>query len=437
MTMSRQVPIHEPVPGAMPRRALLAAALALSVVPLAGAPAQQRAASTATAADPLPRAAPEAVGMSSSRLAILTRAMEREVKAKNIPGAVVLIARKGRLVYAQGFGQRDPAGADPMRTDSIFRIYSMTKPIVSVGLMMLVEEGRVALSDPVAKYIPELKDLKVGVEKDGKLDIVAAQRQPTIHDLLRHTSGFTYGVFGKSMVKELYTKAGVDSDDHSNAELVAKLATVPLMYQPGTTWEYGRSTDVLGHVIERATGQPLDAYLQARILGPLGMKDTGFFAEPAKQSRIAEAFATDPDSKANIKLLNVRQKPKYLAGGQGLVSTAADYMRFAQMLLNGGELGGVRILSRKTVDFMASDHLGAIRGPGPGYGFGLGFAVRLVNGLSAVNGNTGDHNWAGYGGTYFWIDPKERLVAVWMMQAPNQRNYYRELYRNMVYGALD
>jgi len=190
-------------------------------------------------------------------------------------------------------------------------------------------------------------------------------------------------------------------------------------------------------VIERATGQPLDAYLQARILGPLGMKDTGFFAEPAQQSRIAEAFATDPDSKASVRLLNVRQKPKYLAGGQGLVSTAADYMRFAQMLLNGGELGGVRILSRKTVDFMASDHLGAIRGPSPGYGFGLGFAVRLVNGLSAVNGNTGDYNWAGYGGTYFWIDPKERLVAVWMMQAPNQRNYYRELYRNMVYGALD
>jgi CubicO group peptidase (beta-lactamase class C family) len=177
--------------------------------------------------------------------------------------------------------------------------------------------------------------------------------------------------------------------------------------------------------------------LQARILGPLGMKDTAFFTEPAQQSRLAEAFATDPDSKANIRLLDVRRKPKYLAGGQGLVSTAADYLRFAQMLLNGGELGGVRILSRKTVEFMASDHLGAIRGPGPGYGFGLGFAVRLVNGLSAVNGNTGDYNWAGYGGTYFWIDPKERLVAVWMMQAPNQRNHYREFFRNMVYGALD
>ena len=376
-------------------------------------------------------------GLSSAGLARIDKAISADVDRGRIPGVVMMVQRDGRLVYSKTIGKQDPASGAPMQEDSIFRIYSMTKPIVSVGLMMLVEEGRVALSDPVAKFIPELKDLKVGVEKDGKLDIVAAQRQPTVHDLLRHTSGFTYGVFGKSMVKDLYAKAGVDSDEHSNAELVAKLATVPLMYQPGTTWEYGRSTDVLGHVIERATGQPLDAYLQARILGPLGMKDTGFFAEPAQQSRIAEAFATDPDSKASVRLLNVRQKPKYLAGGQGLVSTAADYMRFAQMLLNGGELGGVRILSRKTVDFMASDHLGAIRGPSPGYGFGLGFAVRLVNGLSAVNGNTGDYNWAGYGGTYFWIDPKERLVAVWMMQAPNQRNYYRELYRNMVYGALD
>jgi CubicO group peptidase (beta-lactamase class C family) len=209
------------------------------------------------------------------------------------------------------------------------------------------------------------------------------------------------------------------------------------MHQPGTTWEYGRSTDVLGHLIERVTGQALDVYLQQRITGPLGMKDTAFFVEAAALGRLAEAFAKDPDSGAPVNLLDVRAKPKYLAGGQGMVSTAADYLRFAQMLLNGGELGGVRILSRKTVDFMTSDHLGAIRGPGPGYGFGLGFAVRLANGLSSTDGTAGDYNWAGFGGTYFWVDPKERLVAVWMMQAPNQRNYYRELYRNMVYGALD
>ena len=184
--------------------------------------------------------------------------------------------------------------------------------------------------------------------------------------------------------------------------------------------------------------EPLNGLsVQQRILGPLGMKDTAFHADPAKQSRLAEPFAKDPDSGAAINLLNVRQPPKYLAGGQGLVSTAADYLRFAQMLLNGGELGGVRILSRRTVEHMTSDHLGAIRGPGPGYGFGLGFAVRHTSGLSPTNGSGGDYNWAGFGGTYFWVDPKERLIAVWMMQAPNQRNYYRELFRNMVYGAIE
>ena len=375
-------------------------------------------------------------GLSSAGLARIDKAIRADVDRGRIPGAVMMVQRDGKLVYSKTLGKQDPASGAPMQEDSIFRIYSMTKPIVSVGLMMLVEEGRVTLSDPVAKYIPELKDLKVGVEKDGKPDIVAAQRQLTIHDLLRHTSGLTYGVFGRSMVKELYTKAGVDSDQHSNAELVAKLATVPLACtspaRPGSTAvpPTCSGTWSSGPPASRSTTSCRSA------LAPLGMKDTGFFAERASR-RASSRRSPQTRFEANIKLLNVRQKPKYLAGGQGMVSTAADYMRFAQMLLNGGELGGVRILSRKTVDFMASDHLGAIRGPGPGYGFGLGFAVRLVNGLSAVNGNTGDHNWAGYGGTYFWIDPKERLVAVWMMQAPNQRNYYRELYRNMVYGALD
>lgn len=376
-------------------------------------------------------------GFSQEGLARLERAIAADVDRGRIPGVVMMVQRDGQLLYRKTLGKQDPAKGEPMREDSIFRLYSMTKPIVSVGLMMLVEDGRILLSDPLSKHIPELKGLKVGVEKDGKLEIVAAQREPTIHDLLRHTSGFTYGVFGKSLVKELYKKNGVDASDHSNAELVQKLAKVPLMHQPGTTWEYSRSTDVLGHVIERVSGQTLDVYLQARILGPLGMKDTAFYADPARQPRLAEAFAKDPDSGAAINLLKVREPPKYLAGGQGLVSTAADYLRFAQMLLNGGELGGVRILSRKTIEYMTSDHLGALRGPGPGYGFGLGFAVRHGNGLASAEGSAGDYNWAGLGGTYFWVDPKERLVAVWMMQAPNQRNYYRELFRNMVYGALN
>lgn len=348
----------------------------------------------------------------------------------------MMVQRDGRLAFSKTLGKQDPASGTPMREDSIFRAYSMTKPIVSVGAMMLVEEGRLMLSDPVSKHIPELKGLTVGIEKDGKLEIVAAQREPTVQDLLRHTSGFTYGIFGKGMVKDLYTLNGIDGRDHTNAELVKKLATVPLMFQPGTTWEYGRSTDVLGHLIERVSGQTLDDYLQARIIGPLGMKDTAFFVEPAKQGRIAEAFAKDPDSGAQQSLLRVREKPKYLSGGGGMVTTAADYLRFAQMLLNGGELQGVRILSRKTVEYMSADHLGAIRGPGPGYGFGLGFRVRHASGLSSTNGSGGSYDWGGLGGTSFWIDPKERLIAVWMMQAPNQRGYYGQLYRNMVYGAL-
>jgi CubicO group peptidase (beta-lactamase class C family) len=212
---------------------------------------------------------------------------------------------------------------------------------------------------------------------------------------------------------------------------------VPLQVQPGTIWEYGRSTDVLGLVIERVSGQSLDAFLQARILGPLGMRDTAFSVAPARQGLIAEPFAKDPDGGATLGMLEVRKPPQGLFGGHGMVSTAGDYLKFAQMLLNGGELGGVRILSRKTVEYMTSDHLGAMRGPGPGYGFGLGFAVRHANGLSASTGTGSDYNWAGYGGTYFWVDPKEKLVAVWMMQAPNQRNYYRELFRNMVYAAME
>jgi CubicO group peptidase (beta-lactamase class C family) len=380
---------------------------------------------------------PAGAGLSSPGLARLESTLRGEVERGRIPGMVMVVYRDGQPAFTRAIGRQDPQSGAPMREDSIFRIYSMTKPIVSVGIMMLVEEGKITLSDPVAKHIPELKDLRVGVEKDGKLEIVSAQRQPTIQDLLRHTSGFTYGVFGKSMVKELYTKNGIDSNDHTNAELVKKLAQVPLMYQPGTTWEYGRSTDVLGHVIEKVSGQTLDVFLQSRILGPLGMVDTAFYAEPAKQARLAEAFAKDPDSGAAISLLNVRQPPKYLAGGQGLVSTAADYLRFAQMLLNGGELGGVRLLSRKTVEYMSSDHLGALRGPSPGYGFGLGFAVRHANGLSAAPGSAGEYNWSGFGGTTFWVDPKERLIAIFMSQAPNQRNYYRELFRNGVYGALN
>ena len=370
---------------------------------------------------------------SAERLRHLDATVRADVDAGRIPGVVMLVAQNGKVVLQTAYGKKDAAAGTPMTADSIFRIYSMTKPIVSVAALMLVEEGKMQLADPVSKFIPELKDLKVGVEKGGSLELVASSRPITIHDLFRHTSGLTYGVFGKSLVKELYTKNGVDSWDHTNADLVKKLATVPLMFQPGSTWEYSRSTDVLGHVIERISGQDLDRFLEERILKPLGMRDTAFYVDPAKHGRIAEPFAKEP-------LINVRTKPKYLSGGGGMVSTAADYLRFAQMLLNGGELDGVRILSRKTVDYMTSDHLGGVRGPaylpGPGYGFGLGVKVRTSAGEADSPGSIGDYDWGGLGGTYFWVDPKERLIGIWMMQAPGPRVYYRRLMRAMVYGAM-
>lgn len=361
----------------------------------------------------------------------------------------MLIAHRGEVVFEKALGVRDPATSAPLTMDAIFRIYSMTKPIVSVGLMMLVEEGKLLISDPVSKHLPELAGLKVGIEKigdDGKatLSLVPAVREMTVQDLLRHTSGLTYGIFGESLVKSEYRQAGVERMGITNAEFIEKLATVPLAYQPGTTWEYSRSTDVLGVLIERITGLTLDVFIDERILKPLKMHDSGFWVQPDQQHRIAEAFDTDPDSGQQIRLLNIRSKPSFLSGGGGMVSTVHDYLQFANMLRGGGALDGVRLLSPKTVRYMTSDHLSAIPGatasptflPGPGYGFGLGFAVRTSVGAAYTPGSVGDFNWSGLGGTYFWIDPAEDLVAIWMMQAPEQRAHYRQLYRNLVYGAI-
>ena len=401
-------------------------------------------------ASPAPlHAVPSNTSMDPIRLQHITRAVQADIDAKRIPGAVILIAHHDRVVYEAALGMQDPGAGVPMSMDTIFRIYSMTKPIVSVAVMMLVEEGRLLISDAVSKYLPELGRPEVGMEgtdRDGRrvLETVNAQREMTVHDLLRHTSGLTYGIFGASLVKSAYTQAGVERKDVTNAEMVRRLATVPLAYQPGTVWEYSRSTDVLGALIERISGMELDAFLQQRILGPLGMKDRGFWVPEAQQHRLAEAFATDPDSGAAIRLINVRSKPDFLSGGGGMVSTARDYLRFARMLARHGTLDGVRILSRKTVQYMTSDHLGDLPGarstpdflPGPGYGFGLGFAVRIAEGNAIVPGSLGDYNWSGLAGTYFWIDPAEDLVAIWLMQAPEQRAHYRQLFRNLVYAAL-
>jgi CubicO group peptidase (beta-lactamase class C family) len=390
-------------------------------------------------------------GVSSSRLQALTAAARDDIKRGLYPGAVVLVMRNGSVVLSEAVGIQDPKSGAAMKADSIFRIASMTKPIVSVGAMILVEEGRVSLTDPVSRYLPELKGLRVAVEKKDAsgtdvLEEVPAQREMTIHDLLRHTSGLTYGIFGRSLVKQKYKEAGFFGDPTlTGAAFVDRLSKLPLAYQPGSTWEYSHSTDLLGVVLERVSGQPLDAFLSQRIFGPLRMKDTGFFVEAAKQGRIAEPFEIDPDTKAPVRAGDLRAAPKFLSGGGGLVSTAGDYARFAQMLLNGGEVDGVRILSRKTVEFMTSDQLGpgvarnALYFPGPGYGFGLGFAVRTSEGGPATPGSVGDYSWSGAFGTTFFVDPKEGLVSIWMMQRPNMvagADIWRR-YRSMVYATLE
>ena len=393
--------------------------------------------------------APAASPLDPSRLEHLSRVVQADIDAGRIPGAVMLIAHHDRVVYEKALGMQDAAAGVPMSIDTIFRIYSMTKPIVSVAVMMLVEEGRLLISQPVSAILPELGQPMVGVTKAGKdgkpvLETVAARREMTVHDLLRHTSGLTYGIFGESLVKSAYGDAGVERKDVTNAEMVRRLATVPLAYQPGAVWEYSRSTDVLGALVERISGMDLDQFLQQRILGPLGMKDSGFWVPEDQQHRLAEAFDTDPQTGIAVKLLDVRRKPDFLSGGGGMVSTVHDYLRFARMLAGHGTLDGVRILSRKTVQTMTSDHLGDLPGaratpdflPGPGYGFGLGFAVRIASGDAIVPGSPGDYNWSGLAGTYFWVDPAEHLVAIWLMQAPEQRAHYRQLFRNLVYAAL-
>ena len=392
------------------------------------------------AAAPLPAATPEDVGVSSQRLQRLTDTLQQAVDSGELPGVVVMLARGGKQFYSKTVGWQDKVGGIPMREDSIFRIYSMTKPLVSVAAMMLVEEGRIGLHEPVAKYIPEFATMNVGIDAtdaggNPTLTLVPARRQITIQDLLRHTSGLTYGAFVQSTgVQRAYKDAGIWSQHWVLADFARALAKLPLQYEPGTTWEYGHSTDVLGRVVEVASGQTLDRFLARRIFAPLGMADTAFDVAPAKQSRLAEPMP-DKYTGKTPELIDVRKPATFFAGGHGLTSTAGDYLRFVQAMLNGGELDGARILGPRTVQFLSSNHLHAGIAPGtnfiagPGYGFGLGFATRLENGQSEWPGSVGEYYWGGYAGTYFWIDPQESLVAVLMSQEPVRRQHYRVLLR--------
>jgi CubicO group peptidase (beta-lactamase class C family) len=388
----------------------------------------------------------EQVGFAPDRLAKITETLKADVAKGTLPGAVVIIQRKGKPAYFESFGALDPQTKAPMTKDGIFRIYSMTKPLTSVATMMLVEEGKLQLSDPVAKYLPALKDVQVGTEKpgaDGKpvLETAPARRAMTVQDLLRHTSGLTYGFFGDSLVKKTY--ANLFDGEFDNNEHVARLAKLPLHYEAGTTWDYSHSTDVLGAVVEKVSGKSLDVFFKERITGPLGMKDTAFFvANAADHKRVVEPFANDRSIGGGINFFDPRQPTKWFSGGGGLMGTAADYARFLQMLLNGGTLDGKRYLSPQTVRYMTTDHMGSVIKPGPlylpgaGYGFGLGFAVRLSDGVAPYAGSAGDYYWGGAGGTYFWVDPKQEMFVVFMMQSPKQRVYYRSLIRDMTYAAL-
>jgi CubicO group peptidase (beta-lactamase class C family) len=389
----------------------------------------------------LPQAKPESIGLSGARLQKVSDAFKREVDKGTLPGATVLVARKGQIGWFDAVGRQDPGGA-AMGHDSIFRIFSMTKPIVSVGIMMLVEDGHFILSDPVAKFIPEFANIKVGVENNGKLDLVPVKRPMTVQDLLRHTSGLTYDHTGNGLVQQLYQQSRLRSRKISNAEHATMIAEMPLICQPGEAWNYSRSTDVLGRIIEVVSGKSLGAFLTERILAPLQMAETAFHTGEANAGRLAEPFATDPWNGDKVQLFNMLEQPVMESGGGGLVSTTMDYARFAAMLAGGGALEGMRIIGRKTLELMASNHLASsVKVDSPlmpaGHGFGLGFAVRTGAGLAPFTGSAGQYFWSGMAGTFFWIDPVEDLFAVFMMQGPGQREYIRSMLRNAVYAAVE
>src|ERR1044071_7351367 len=407
------------------------------------------------AAQGIPKAqSPEEVGFLATRLKRLSDRINEGVQKGEIPGAVVLIARNGKIVMFDAFGFRDREAKAPMTPDAIFRIASMTKPIVSVAAMVLVEEGKLSLADKVSKYIPAFADTKVAVEvknPDGTVEMrLEPQIRPmTVQDLMRHTSGLTYGVAGLNKVKQSYIDMKVMDPNQTNEQMAEKLAKLGLLYQPGTHWEYSMSTDVLGRVVEVASGMTLDKFIEERITKPLRLGDTGFEGSADKKDRGAKPQKEGPKNEVP-PIPDVTLKTTWKSGGAGMVSTAADYARFLQMFANGGQLDGVRVISRKTIDLMTADHLppDIVMGDDMwrfeafepsarmGQGFGLGFAVRTEQGRNPLPGSPNDYYWGGAYGTYFWHDPRERLYVVFMMQSPAARLRYRYLMRDLVYQAL-
>jgi len=421
---------------------------------------------SATAQTALPRGSPESVGLSSKRLQRIADAVQEDIDRGRIPGAVIAIARKGKLAYFRAFGYRDKANNVPMTTDTIFDLTSMTKPIVSLGALILCEEGRLALSDPVSKYLSPLGKMPVALLRvepvtgaveavtrtdpaTGKsvVETVPAVRPMTIQDLMRHTSGLTYGVMGDTAVHKMYPAISYTVPaTMTGTEFIETLSTLPLLHQPGTVFDYGFSTDVLGLVVEAVARTKLSGYLDERVFRPLGMKDTVFVLTAESAKRYAKPLPVDPETGKPQSILDLTKPLEFECGGACAASSASDYLRFVQMLLNGGTLGGNRVVSRKTVECMTADQLGPaienrlgldIGSEYQGYGFGLGVAVRREAGLSPSIGSAGDYKWIGAYGTEFWVDPKEQLAVVFMLAARRPTvTRYRHLIRALVMQAI-
>lgn len=397
---------------------------------------------TAHAQLPLPMAAsPEEVGLSSAQFKKIEAVTKAHIDDGLMPGAVMLVARRGKVAWVSVQGKRDAAAPDAMKQDSIFRIYSMTKPIVSVTLMQLVEEGRLQISDPVSKYLPEIGKMKVGTEAPGPdgrsvLHLSDQTRPMTVQDLLRHTSGLTYGSRGASQINASYVEAGIGDRSVTAEEMVTRLSKLALKFNPGDRWEYSVAVDVQGRLIEVITGKKLSEAVAERILQPLGMKDTGFQVPADKVARAAQP-GPRPNGQPMTPRFKVDDGAKFESGGGGMMSTLEDYLRFTSALANGGAFQGKRIIGSKTLEFMTADHTLNRPGRPPGLGFGLGFEVRQRMGDSALPGSVGEYGWAGNAGTLFWIDPKEQLIAIYMVQVSDpDRIALRNQFRTMVQAAL-
>jgi CubicO group peptidase (beta-lactamase class C family) len=401
---------------------------------------------TAPNAQPLPQGSSQDAGFSPEGLGNIDAFFDREIKANRVPGAVIAIARDGKLVYQKAYGFLDKAQGVPMRTDAIFALASMTKIMTSVAALALNQEGRLPLRSTVATYYPAFAQMQVGVpQSDGSLKLVPQNRPMYVQDLMRHTSGLTYGGRGDHPIAKLYPGGTTPALEGTTQEFIDRITKLPLAHQPGVQFEYSFSTDVLGAVVEKVSGQRLGAFLQDKVWKPLGMVDATFSVPPEKRARIAKALANNPLDGKPQSIVVIDQQTKSDCGGACAFSTVADYLRFGQMLMNGGVLEGTRILSPQTVALMTANHLGpeirnmvgTVEGHREGYGFGLGVAVRLQPGLAAVPGSVGEYSWNGAYGTAFFADPKEKLVVVVGTAAPGElRKYYREQVQALVYGAM-